>query len=133
MGHIELACPVSHIWFAKGVPSRLGLLLDLSPRSLDRVLYFSHYIITAINEPMLQAAIKSIEDALNTELSKRQSELDIKIAELECDENSVEAINSLRSEFAEQEVKLKDEATATIEQLKDLHVKELLAEINTMS
>ena len=39
MGHIELACPVSHIWFAKGIPSRLGLLLDLSPRGLERVLY----------------------------------------------------------------------------------------------
>ena len=58
MGHIELACAVSHIWFAKGVPSRLGLLLDLSPRSLDRVLYFSHYIITFINEEIRQAYIK---------------------------------------------------------------------------
>ena len=48
MGHIELACPVSHIWFAKGIPSRLGLLLDLSPRSLERVLYFSHYIVTSV-------------------------------------------------------------------------------------
>ncbi|MBA3043682.1 hypothetical protein FP804_00925, partial [archaeon] len=39
MGHIELACPVSHIWFARGIPSRLGLLLDLSSRNLERVLY----------------------------------------------------------------------------------------------
>ena len=44
MGHIELASAVSHIWFAKGIPSRLGLLLDLAPRNLERVLYFSHYI-----------------------------------------------------------------------------------------
>ena len=58
MGHIELACPVSHIWFAKGIPSRLGLLLDLSPRSLERVLYFSHYIITSVNEEARQAIIK---------------------------------------------------------------------------
>jgi DNA-directed RNA polymerase subunit beta' len=56
MGHIELACPVSHIWFAKGIPSRLGLLLDLSPRSLEHVLYFSQYIITSVNGEAREAA-----------------------------------------------------------------------------
>ena len=45
MGHIELGCPVSHIWYFKGIPSRMGLLLDLSPRELERVLYFSAYIV----------------------------------------------------------------------------------------
>ena len=50
MGHIELAAPVAHIWFSKGIPSRLGLLLDLSPRNLERVLYFAQYIITSIDE-----------------------------------------------------------------------------------
>jgi DNA-directed RNA polymerase subunit beta' len=42
MGHIELAAPVSHVWFARGMPSRIGLLLDLSPRELDRILSFTH-------------------------------------------------------------------------------------------
>ena len=45
MGHIELAAPVSHIWYFKGIPSRMGLILDISPRSLDRVLYFASYIV----------------------------------------------------------------------------------------
>ena len=45
MGHIELAAPVSHIWFFKGIPSRMGLLLDMSPRTLERVLYFASYIV----------------------------------------------------------------------------------------
>jgi len=45
MGHIELAAPVSHIWYFKGIPSRMGLLLDMSPRSLERVLYFAYYIV----------------------------------------------------------------------------------------
>ncbi|GAH50161.1 unnamed protein product [marine sediment metagenome] len=70
MGHIELACPVSHIWFAKGIPSRLGLLLDLSPRSLERVLYFSHYIITSINEEPRQEAIKQLEVELAIEMEQ---------------------------------------------------------------
>ena len=45
MGHIELACPVSHIWYFKGIPSRIGLMLDVSPRDLDKVLYFAKYIV----------------------------------------------------------------------------------------
>ena len=50
MGHIALASPVSHIWFVKGTPSRLGLLLDISPRNMERVLYFASYIITTVDE-----------------------------------------------------------------------------------
>ncbi len=46
MGHIELACPVSHIWYFKGVPSRMGLLMDMSPRVLERILYFAAYVVT---------------------------------------------------------------------------------------
>jgi DNA-directed RNA polymerase subunit beta' len=50
MGHITLAAPVSHIWFVKGTPSRLGLLLDISPRNLERVIYFAAYVITGVDE-----------------------------------------------------------------------------------
>ncbi|AGA67971.1 DNA-directed RNA polymerase subunit beta' [Desulfitobacterium dichloroeliminans LMG P-21439] len=57
MGHIKLAAPVSHIWYFKGIPSRMGLLLDMSPRSLEKVLYFVSYIVT---------------DAGNTSLMKKQ-------------------------------------------------------------
>ena len=55
MGHIELAAPVSHIWYFKGIPSRMGLLLDMSPRSLEKVLYFASYIVTDPKEtPLLK-------------------------------------------------------------------------------
>jgi DNA-directed RNA polymerase subunit beta' len=50
MGHIQLASPVSHIWYFKGTPSRLGILLDISPRNLERVLYFALYIVTWVDE-----------------------------------------------------------------------------------
>ena len=50
MGHIELAAPVAHIWYVKGTPSRLGLLLDISPRNLERVLYFASYLVTSVDE-----------------------------------------------------------------------------------
>ena len=54
MGHIELAAPVSHIWYFKGIPSRMGLLLDMSPRALERVLYFASYIVLESQTPELK-------------------------------------------------------------------------------
>jgi len=54
MGHIELAAPVSHIWYFKGIPSRMGLILDLSPRTLEKVLYFANYIVLDKGETELQ-------------------------------------------------------------------------------
>ncbi len=53
MGHIELAAPVSHIWYFKGIPSRMGLILDMSPRSLEEILYFSSYVVTDPGETPL--------------------------------------------------------------------------------
>ena len=58
MGHIELAAPMSHIWYFKGIPSRMGLLLDMSPRSLEKILYFASYVVvdpgeTGLNEKQL--------------------------------------------------------------------------------
>jgi DNA-directed RNA polymerase subunit beta' len=62
MGHIALASPVSHIWFVKGTPSRLGLLLDISPRNLERVLYFAAYIIVEIDEMKLDYLRQEIQE-----------------------------------------------------------------------
>ncbi|MBS6511163.1 MAG: DNA-directed RNA polymerase subunit beta', partial [Clostridiales bacterium] len=54
MGHIELAAPVSHIWYFKGIPSRMGLLLDMSPRALEKVLYFASFIVTDPGDTTLE-------------------------------------------------------------------------------
>jgi len=71
MGHIELAAPVAHSWFVKGIPSRLGLLLDLSPRSLERVIYFAQYIITYIDEEARQELVRSLQEE-RQEASQRE-------------------------------------------------------------
>ncbi|GAY77743.1 DNA-directed RNA polymerase beta subunit [Sporolactobacillus inulinus] len=54
MGHIELAAPVSHIWYFKGIPSRMGLLLDMSPRALEEVIYFASYVVTEPGDTPLE-------------------------------------------------------------------------------
>ncbi|MGL4651098.1 MAG: DNA-directed RNA polymerase subunit beta', partial [Caldilineaceae bacterium] len=74
MGHIELASPVSHIWYVKGVPSRLGLLLNISPRHLERVLYFAQYIVTNVNEDARSRAIQRAERDTLQRLAKVDAE-----------------------------------------------------------
>ena len=61
MGHIKLACPVSHIWFLRGVPSRMGQVLDLPMQQLERVIYFAAYIVTDVSEVAKKKALEEIE------------------------------------------------------------------------
>jgi DNA-directed RNA polymerase subunit beta' len=94
MGHIELAAPVTHIWYFKGVPSRLGYLLDLAPKDLEKVIYFAAYMITEVDEsgrhddlPTLQAEIDIERDQItarmNTDIEKVASTLEKDLAALE--------------------------------------------------
>lgn len=83
MGHIELASPVSHIWYVKGVPSRLGLLLNISPRHLERVLYFAQYIVTNVNEDARSRAIQRHERELQMRLSRIDNEVGDNMTDLE--------------------------------------------------
>ncbi len=78
MGHIELASPVSHIWYFKGTPSRIGLLLDLSPRNLERILYFALYVITHIDEEARQRELMRLDE----ELLNLEQNLDDQVVEL---------------------------------------------------
>ena len=64
MGHIELAAPVSHIWYFKGIPSRMGLILDISPRNLDKILYFASYVVLDRYSPRESTAMQSSSTAM---------------------------------------------------------------------
>ncbi len=70
MGHIELAAPVAHIWYTRRVPSYLGLLLDVSRRNLDRVLYFAQYIITHVDEGARNKALRKLDEELEHKIQK---------------------------------------------------------------
>ncbi|HEY32522.1 MAG TPA: DNA-directed RNA polymerase subunit beta' [Dehalococcoidia bacterium] len=126
MGHIQLACPVSHIWFAKGIPSRLGLLLDLSPRNLERVLYFSHYIITSVNTEARDLAIEELKEQVSQDMEERQAALEEKIQDMP--DASVEEVNQLRRDLSEENTPLRESLLADLEQLKELQVQKLLSE-----
>ncbi|MGQ9584462.1 MAG: DNA-directed RNA polymerase subunit beta' [Anaerolineae bacterium] len=83
MGHISLASPVSHIWYVKGVPSRLGLLLNISPRNLERVLYFAQYIVTKVDEEARSRTIQKLERELALKTSRLETELQGRESEIE--------------------------------------------------
>ncbi|MCZ7532091.1 MAG: DNA-directed RNA polymerase subunit beta' [Acidimicrobiia bacterium] len=67
MGHIELAAPVTHIWFFKGVPSRLGYLLDMSPKDLEKVIYFAAYLVTFVDDEKRTKDLPDLEEAARHE------------------------------------------------------------------
>ena len=80
MGHITLAAPVAHVWYARRVPSYMGLLLDVSRRDLDRVLYFAQYIVTDIDEDAREKAIHRLEDDIEDEDKQQHAEVKAKVA-----------------------------------------------------
>ncbi len=95
MGHIELAAPVTHIWYFKGVPSRLGYLLDMAPKDLEKVIYFAAYMIISVDEDGRHADLPGLENELRLEIKELESQRDSKIAErlqrLETDLAALEA------------------------------------------
>src|SRR5579862_1889526 len=74
MGHIELAAPVCHIWYLKGVPSPLALILDISPRPLEKVLYFASYIVTEVDRARINADLTDIRSAVREETEEIMEE-----------------------------------------------------------
>ncbi|OYX50419.1 MAG: DNA-directed RNA polymerase subunit beta', partial [Micrococcales bacterium 32-70-13] len=80
MGHIELAAPVTHIWYFKGVPSRLGYLLDMAPKDLEKVIYFAAYMVISIDEDGRHADLPGLENELRLEIKTLEGQRDAGIA-----------------------------------------------------
>src|SRR3989339_678568 len=74
MGHIRLATPVSHIWFLRGVPSRIGLMLDMSQQEMERVIYFTSYLVISVDEAAKKAAIEEVEKEFKQKSKGKKSE-----------------------------------------------------------
>ena len=126
MGHIELAAPVSHIWFLRGVPSRLGTVLDLSVQAMEKVVYFASFILTDVNEELKNAVIeqvrteykgkrKSIEAEYERDVerinAKGAAEKDAKTGETELDKllgNKTRKLEELEEDYSISEKELKD-------------------------
>ncbi|WP_298456450.1 DNA-directed RNA polymerase subunit beta' [uncultured Cellulomonas sp.] len=128
MGHIELAAPVTHIWFFKGVPSRLGYLLDLAPKDLEKVIYFAAYMITSVDEagraedlPNLQNEIdlekKEIADRRDNEINARAQKLEADLAELEAEGARSDARRKVRDSAEREMAQIRKRSDAELERL----------------
>ncbi|MFC5731086.1 MULTISPECIES: DNA-directed RNA polymerase subunit beta' [Nocardioides] len=125
MGHIELAAPVTHIWYFKGVPSRLGYLLDLAPKDLEKVIYFAAYMITAVDEDARHRDLSSLETKIQLQREsiekRRDSSLEDRTKKLEDDLAALEAEGAK----ADQRRKVRDGAERELKQLRDRAQREL--------
>ncbi|HEX5496827.1 MAG TPA: DNA-directed RNA polymerase subunit beta' [Mycobacteriales bacterium] len=131
MGHIELAAPVTHIWYFKGVPSRLGYLLDLAPKDLEKIIYFAAYLITAVDtdarhrdlstvEAEMAVERKRLEDRRDSDVEARQKKLEADLAELEAEGAKSDVRRKVR-EGSEREMRqIRDRAQREIDRLDEV-------------
>ncbi|MGC1207917.1 MAG: DNA-directed RNA polymerase subunit beta', partial [Ornithinimicrobium sp.] len=128
MGHIELAAPVTHIWYFKGVPSRLGYLLDLAPKDLEKVIYFAAYMITHVDVdarhadmPSMEAQIeverKEMENRRDADVETRAKKLETDIAELEAEGAKADARRKVRDSAEREMNQIRRRADQQIERL----------------
>jgi DNA-directed RNA polymerase subunit beta' len=131
MGHIELAAPVTHIWYFKGVPSRLGYLLDLAPKDLEKVIYFAAYMITYVDEearardlPSLEAKItvekSQLEQRRDADIEARQSKLEKDLAELEAAGAKGDARRKVRESSDRECKQIRDRAQREIDRIDEV-------------
>ena len=100
MGHIGLATPVAHIWYTRRIPSYLGLLLDISRRNLDRVLYFAQYIVTYVDEESRQKALKRLEDEISVSEREQATIINSQIAEVKTQrDHKVNELNQRKADI----------------------------------
>ena len=145
MGHIRLAAPVTHIWFSKTTPSRLGLLLDLSPRNLERVLYFAQHIIVSVDEEVrtetleeeqarYEQELEKLVQANGTEVAALQLRLESLAEEgidpaVDAERFSVQTeIDGLGDQLGKEQEELTNKHQTIIDELDDLRVHKLIAE-----
>src|SRR5665811_2376122 len=131
MGHIELAAPVTHIWFFKGVPSRLGYLLDLAPKDLEKVIYFAAYMITEVDEegrtedlPNLRNEIdlekREIGNRRDVDIDARARKLEEDLAQLEAEGAKADARRKVRDSAEREMAQIRKRADAEIERLEQV-------------
>ena len=131
MGHIELAAPVTHIWYFKGVPSRLGYLLDLAPKDLERIIYFAANIVTSVDEEArhndlttLEAEMllekKDVEADAESELAERAQKLEEDLAELEAAGAKADARRKVQNAADKEMQHIRERAQREIDRLDEI-------------
>jgi DNA-directed RNA polymerase subunit beta' len=131
MGHIELAASVTHIWYFKGVPSRLGYLLDLAPKDLEKIIYFASYVVTSVDkearhrdmstvESEMGAEKRHAESARDNEIEKRAAKLEADLAELEAEGAKADVRRKVKESGEREMRQMRDRAQREIDRLDEV-------------
>src|SRR5947209_18983831 len=115
MGHIKLASPVSHVWYFKGIPSRMGLLLDMSPRNLEKILYFANYIVTDVHEEVRQDMLSVLNMEKDERAIRLRADIDAKARELRQEHET--KTKKLKGEVETEVARLEEELQEAVDEL----------------
>src|SRR5881397_2267342 len=115
MGHIKLASPVSHVWYFKGIPSRMGLLLDMSPRNLEKILYFANYIVTDVHEEVRQDMLAVLNMDKDERAVRLRADIDAKARELRQEHEA--KTKKLKAEVDAEVARLEEELQESVDAL----------------
>jgi len=134
MGHIDLAVPVSHIWFLRGVPSKIGLVLDVSIQKLERVIYFANFIVTEVNETLKTEEIENLKKEYKGQKKTIEIQFEQKVKQIESNPNlSKEDRNDhivRANQWRDEEIALLDEDYELADKdLKDLKPLKIITEV----
>ncbi|MBI4652878.1 DNA-directed RNA polymerase subunit beta' [Candidatus Kuenenbacteria bacterium] len=140
MGHIKLVTPVTHIWFLRGVPSKIGLLLDMSIQNLEKVVYFAGFIVSEIKEEVKKDILKQIEDEFKTASSNLELEFnkqvhqikqktlqDSSIKKSDLKNKLIEEIKAYKQDYEEKLKKLKNALKITLEEINSIKLTKIFS------
>ncbi|MCB9799069.1 DNA-directed RNA polymerase subunit beta' [Candidatus Nomurabacteria bacterium] len=128
MGHIELASPVSHIWFLRSIPSKVGLVLDLSIQALEKVIYFAAFIITQVDEEGVAQVTSQLKEEYKQKVKQIENEFKQKLANAEKNGASKTELGELDKAKAEKLAALEEDFKDAEGELKDLHMMNIISE-----
>ncbi|MFH1444415.1 MAG: DNA-directed RNA polymerase subunit beta' [Candidatus Peregrinibacteria bacterium] len=129
MGHINLAVPVTHIWFLRSSPSRIGLLLDLPIKTLEQIVYFAAYIVISVDEDQKKEAEKELDASMDQRKKQVKSEYDQAKKGLNESKATRDQLDALDKEYADKLETLKANHREALDDLKNLHVGAVLSEL----
>lgn len=127
MGHIDLVVPVSHIWFLRGVPSKLGLVLDISPQALEKVIYFADYIVLSVNEELKAQTVEQVQDEYKAKRKQIEGDFNNRIKQakgtgVEKAEENIKKLDEDKKEALAELAEAMDRAKKELSELKALRI-----------
>lgn len=127
MGHIELAAPVTHIWFLRSIPSKIGLVLDLSIQAIEKIVYFASFIITSVDEDMKDEIMGELKKEFTSKKKQIEKELERQIARIESGESTTPRAD-IEADMAMKIEHLKEDFEAAESELKDIRIMNIVSE-----